>query len=426
MMKELWSSQVLFYSQTDHFGNFVELIYDFDFEIEKEKMQQALDTTIQRYPYFKVKLVRHGEECVLDDNDKPLVIYEDVEYPTLKPEENNEYLLRICVKGKKLGICFSHAMADGRAIMPFIKTLLHYYWHFAFNEESMMPDVRLSDSVIPEEETAEPKPPASELSLAPAAKKEAPPAYQLPEEKDKDGNQYVFHFTMNADAFIRYSHEMDGSPNALIALFTSRAVHALHPDAENIIAGVSVDFRAAMHAKQATGCHIGLLYVPYMPKKMDAMDITTLATCYRGSIIMQSDPELLLDNLNKSQQFYAYLKGMKTMQEKVQLCSMLVNQASVTDTFTVSYIGKEDYGKIGAHIVRGRTIVDGHVTKLCIEIMNVNDKFFITLTQNMPTDIYVKALMKQLEEADIACTDYAAYKMPAIKVADILDFKEKK
>lgn len=127
MQEELWSSQCLFYSLSDTFSNFEQMKYEMDREIRTDSLQKALDTAILRYPYFKVKLVRKGEELLLVDNDAPLLVYDDADSPTLETEKNNGYLFRVSAKGNVISLCFCHAIADGRGVMPFYQTVLHYY-----------------------------------------------------------------------------------------------------------------------------------------------------------------------------------------------------------------------------------------------------------------------------------------------------------
>ena len=112
-MKKLWSDQVLFYSMSDDYHNYFELIYDFDEQLDAAVMQKALDTAVTRYPYFKVKLVSSHDEYMLDDNELPLLVYSDGNIPTLDPSENNGYLFRVSVSGCTRDIAFCHALSDG-------------------------------------------------------------------------------------------------------------------------------------------------------------------------------------------------------------------------------------------------------------------------------------------------------------------------
>lgn len=413
MQEELWSSQCLFYSLSDTFSNFEQMKYEMDREIRTDSLQKALDTAILRYPYFKVKLVRKGEELLLVDNDAPLLVYDDADSPTLETEKNNEYLFRVSAKGNVISLCFCHAIADGRGVMPFYQTVLHYYWLYAEGEDSHAAGVRLSGDVIPEEEIADPV-----LGYQPDGRAEALPAkngsvFRLPIQKDPSGLKHLYSFSMDSDAFIRYSHEIDGSPNAIFALFMSRAIRKFHPEADNIVAGIAADFRHTVHKPQAHHCLIGLLHLPYLPK-MDRMNITTCATCFRGAMILQNDDTVVRAGLVQSQQFYGYLKSLKTLQEKCAVSLGAVERGSGSATFTVSYTGKQDYGAINPHIRCMTPVVDSSVIELTIEIFSIDKIFFVTVEQNFKNDMYVREMLRQLEEQGIVCHDYRERSMPFV------------
>jgi len=412
-MEELWSSQCLFYSLTEKFSNFVQARITLDDIIDKNVMQHALDTAIKRFPYFKVRLIRKGEEFVLEDNDKPLLVYSDAYSPTLAPEKNNDYLIRLSVDGSMLNLCFCHAITDGRGIMTLIKTLLHYYFLYLTGINSKAPDLLLADSEIPAEEITDPmldfKP--VDTSSVPMPKDEPP--FVLPVESDPSGRKYYLCFTINSDSFMKYSRDNDGSPNALLALFMSHAVHAIHPDAKNIVAGVAIDQRRAFDSSKSHFCRVGLIHIKNSPK-MEKMDISTCATCYRGKIILESDVDRVTEVLSLSQQFNMYLKSLKTFDEKCAVSRAAVQRGCMNDTFSVSYVGKQDFGEINNHIRFIGAMVDASTLHLSIEIMSIPGKFFISVSQDFSSDIYVKKLMELLEAEGIKCTDYVAGSSPYV------------
>jgi hypothetical protein len=268
-MEELWSSQVLFYSLSEHYTNFVQLKVTLDSPIDRAALQRALDTTILRFPYFKVRLVRSGNKYVLEDNDGPLRVYDDAKSPTLLSKENNEYLIRVCAEDSLLNICFCHALTDGRGIMPFLKTLLHYYWLYATGIMSGAPDVRLAGDTIPEKEFRDPmldfKPDLSSAGGQSASSADPKIPFELPVTGAPDGTKYFYSFSLDSNVFMNYSHEVDGSPNALIALFMSKAIRKLHPHADNIMAGVAIDLRHACGGDESHQCCVGLLLASIPP-----------------------------------------------------------------------------------------------------------------------------------------------------------------
>lgn len=410
-MEELYSSQALFYSMTEKYSNFVQIRTLFDSDIDMIALQKALDSAITIYPFFKVKLERRGEALVLVDNDAPLLVYDDVTEPTLEPKSNRDYLIRISAGDKMINFSFCHALTDGRGSIPFLRTLLHDYWINMTGTDPEMPGVRLVGSPVPESELHDPMldfvPETGDVPLP----KNDNPVFQLPVESDTSGAKHVFTFSMKSNAFMEYSHEIDGSPNAIMSLFMARAIQEQHPEADNISAGVAIDFRHALGVTDSHYCEIGILKLHYVPK-MRSLDISTCATIFRGMIILQSDDSAVRASLAASLQFQSYMKNLKSLQGKCQMGSYAVVKGSGANTFSVSYTGRQDYGKLNGHIRFQEVIADAQVMHIGIEIMCIGELFFITVTQDFADSLYVKGLIRELETAGIRCTCYTEKTVP--------------
>ena len=67
----------IMYGVSDHFKSTIRFSVEFVDDIDKEALQYAVVQVGKRYPYFKVRLQRQGEEYVLTDNEAPLVISEE-------------------------------------------------------------------------------------------------------------------------------------------------------------------------------------------------------------------------------------------------------------------------------------------------------------------------------------------------------------
>jgi hypothetical protein len=319
----------------------------------------------------------------------------------------------VSVSGCTLDIAFCHALSDGTSVTPFGMTIIYYYWLYKTGKAPLMPDVRLAGTPIPESEINDPTFGASfEPSDIPVPK--APQAYILPEQPELQDGVHVYTFSIDVAPLMKYSHDIDGSPNALAALFMSRAVRAVHKDADPVVAGIALNQRTALKAPDATGCPVGLMAIPYLPR-MDSMDISTCATCFRGSIILKSDPDVVRSDLARAQQFHAYLSSLPTLQQKCQMSTGAVKAGISSATFSVSYTGKRSYGELDSHIRFFATVIDMRASKIGIEIMNAGPKFFVTVNQCFRTDAYVKEFIRQFENAGIECTGLEYSVHPYIK-----------
>lgn len=96
--------------------------------IDPTILQSALNLSLQRYPYLTSKLVEKNANYFLSYNEKPIIISETAELRSLGSLVVNEHLIDVTYSKNTLFVAYHHAIADGRGIMPFVNTLLYYYF----------------------------------------------------------------------------------------------------------------------------------------------------------------------------------------------------------------------------------------------------------------------------------------------------------
>jgi hypothetical protein len=415
-MEELWSSQALFYSLSESNPLLMQVKFEFDDVLDRDCMQRALDVAIGRYPYFRTRLVRAGERLCLAPNDAPMLVYDDPDAPTLRASENNGYLLRVAAKDNLLSICGCHAISDGRGLFPFFKTLLHYYWLSATGEDPGLAGVRLAGTPVTREESDDPLrafvPPSPGEAFSYAAPAVRP--FVLPCEPDARSRVFTYRFSCDAESYMSHSRAFDGSPNALTAIFASQAIDAIHPDHPDTIVGrVTADLRPAVGVSESHHCTICLKGLPYS-RKVSSMTLEERATCYRGMIILRCDPDALRGTVAEVNAAAARIQALPTFAQKRALGRRIVSEAYATDTFGVSYTGRQDLGRISAHVVFGEVLTSIPGPPLCIEILCFGPRFYFTLIQSFESEAYVRELMRQMGEAGIACDGYSRKVQPRV------------
>ncbi len=92
-------------------------------------LQQALETTICRYPYFRVKLRSGIFWHYLQENTAVPIAEIESKYPCRKIDRNanNKFLFRVLVHHKRISVEFSHILTDGTGALHFLKTLITHY-----------------------------------------------------------------------------------------------------------------------------------------------------------------------------------------------------------------------------------------------------------------------------------------------------------
>ncbi|MGE4571834.1 MAG: hypothetical protein AB7E09_03730 [Candidatus Izemoplasmatales bacterium] len=98
-------------------------------DINPEKLQEAVNIILERYPMFKVKLKKGFFWTYFDYNSKPFIIQPMnhqicSEMDTL---ENNGYLFKVFYHQKDIAIEMFHSLADGGGVMELLKSLTFEY-----------------------------------------------------------------------------------------------------------------------------------------------------------------------------------------------------------------------------------------------------------------------------------------------------------
>ncbi len=102
-------------------------------DVDPERLQQALDQVIVRFPQFAVRLRRGLFWYYLEACDKPLLLEPDVNNP-MRPfsqKDVRSYLFRVRYAKKRISVEFFHVLTDGFGASVFLKTLTATYLNLA-------------------------------------------------------------------------------------------------------------------------------------------------------------------------------------------------------------------------------------------------------------------------------------------------------
>jgi hypothetical protein len=122
---------------------------------------------------------------------------------------------------------------------------------------------------------------------------------------------------------------------------------------------------------------------------------------------LQSQPEYGYETLRR---FYAYVdavdqvKGLKNKNKFASKNSHRVPE--VNNSVLINYTGREDWGDMTQYVERVHAITDAH---LLLEILDVDDKFCISLMQMTKTSKYMDCLCQIFDEEKIAYKLHGVY-----------------
>ena len=98
-------------------------------KIEPNILKEAVNQTLQKYKFFKVRMKKGFFWNYLEDNPKNPIIEEEKEYPCkyINPRTNNDYLFKITYFDKKINIDIFHSLTDGNSGTMFFKEIIYTY-----------------------------------------------------------------------------------------------------------------------------------------------------------------------------------------------------------------------------------------------------------------------------------------------------------
>jgi NRPS condensation-like uncharacterized protein len=120
-------------------------------KVDPAILQQALDMTLQRFPFFAVRLRPGLFWYYLEANPRRMLIEPDVQNPLrpLHPGEQLGFLFRVRYTEHRIAVEFFHALTDGYGGSVFLKTLTACYLNLAGFPVAPAPGLGLLDLADP-------------------------------------------------------------------------------------------------------------------------------------------------------------------------------------------------------------------------------------------------------------------------------------
>ena len=288
--------------------------------VDGDILRAAVDQTMERYPYFRVRMIADGDEIRFAENPAPVPVLHTHERITLGSGQTDGHLLAFCYSWNRLYIDVFHGLTDGGGIYPMLRTLLFSYLSDLYGKAFSSEGIRLcGDDVSPAEweDPAERPLPAGGRITVP---KWDQPAFQMADVVPLTDDCTVYNLRIPEAEFMRFNISNDGSPATVVALLLARSIDALYPDAEcPPVIAMCVNQRKALHAPLAHQSLVGDVRLPYQ-RRMRKLPFSTQATCFRGMVTLQSDEDMVRNEIGDYQDLMAALAGMKSHDERRKCC----------------------------------------------------------------------------------------------------------
>ncbi len=386
--------------------------------IDPIALRHAVDTTMQRYPYFCVELQREDGQFYFSENHRPVVITNSLHGVELNSADSNFHMISFCWQDNWIILDVFHGMTDGTGAYEVLRTLLYYYcserYHVTLNDGG----IRLVGDEIPAEEWVDPVANKSDLPIP--SRNEMPAALNSVAVAglEDDRRNTAYSIAISESEFMRFTLDNDGSPGTMIALLLSRAIAKLFPDAEDVIRiALCVNQRKALRAPLAHQSLVGGVMLEYKEKMRD-WPLERQGTIYRGMVFVQTDEETVLKGVASSAGINHMLLSKDSDAERLEIIAAVNELTKRLVTATVSYVGKADYKEAEQYIRDFRSWTSPAATSLLVEIAAVNGRFMIDFLQKFSSPMYVNAFLKELEDNGIVydLQDVQELDLPNIKL----------
>ena len=370
--------------------------------IDPEILRHAVDTTMERYPYFCVELQKKDGQYIFAENHRPVVITDSLHGVALNSEASNYHMIAFCWQENWIILDVFHGMTDGAGAYEVVRTLLYYYCSERYNVKLKEEGVRLVGDEIRAEEWEDPVAKRTDLPN-PRQNDQMSDALNLISSAglEADHRHTVYSIAISESEFMKFNLDNDGSPGTMVSLLLSRAIAKLYPDVKDIIRiALCVNQRKALQSPLAHQSLVGGALLEYKEIMRD-WPLDKQATAYRGMVFAQTQEENVLRGVSSVKGINGLILSKESDQERLGIAGYINSLVSRVVTATVSYVGKANYQEAEQYIRDFRAWTSSAADGLTIEISAVNGRFTLDFLQTFSNPVFVNAFLKELEENGI-------------------------
>ena len=369
--------------------------------VDADVLRNAVDSTMKRYPYFCVRLLKKGDEFVFADNQNPVVIADVPNGTELNAAESNYHMISFSGFDNWIVMDVFHGLTDGAGAYEVIRTLLFYYCSRRYNKTLSEEGIRTAKDDIPLEEWECPVMKA--VNLPTPRRYEMTPSLNpvIAANLQTEKIATVYSILIAESDFMKFSRDNGGSPGTMVSLLLSRSIAKLFPDARDVIRIVlSVNQRKALRAPLAHQSLVGGALLEY-GEDLCHLPLREQVKAYRGMVSDQIQEDKVLAGVSSSYGLTKMLLARNTSEERIKLASSADEMASRIGTACVSYVGKANFKEAEKYVQEFHAWSYSSIP-ITIQISAVNGKFTFDFIQKFNSPVYINAFLKELDEHGIS------------------------
>lgn len=354
-----------------------------DAPVDSAVLYHAAQEAIARFPYFSVRVgLDENQSYTLERNDRPLpVLPERCERLVLGGDETNNHLFVITYKDDWVWFNFPHSICGAYGALFWVKTTLYLYLCGLYGPLDAPEDIRLPGTPISDEELAYPdeskmphdEPSAHYVGDSNVAMKRGLSYLFNPFVKDEN---YYYQLDIPASDLMDYATRIDGTPNTILtaAMFKMASRFFKEKKGTHLSGRIAADYRDDLDARASYRDFVRFIHVRYEWDMRDA-SMEELSKVARRAIKEQNLPVLGRERFFKINKVQRGIDKQPTLKKKKRFAlSNSSFRSDPRDPWSVSYVGRVDWGGMARHIKGAYTISDGD---LILEVNALPDLFCI-------------------------------------------------
>ena len=374
--------------------------------IKGDMLQEAVDQTLQRMPYFADALTEKDGDFYYAVNPLPMEVAETKQLRRVGGPETNWHCVDVTWWENTVSFSMFHALCDGLGLNLFIESVIYHYFCIRDDKKYDAKGIRTVGSpILPGEETdpfAQTYPVAEDFNMASFADK----YYHLPEADEKPTDRMLaMPVRIREDDFMRFVKENKGTPTAMLHILMSHAVQTVHPENEQMIGAlIPASSRKLLGAENTFKNCIGALRLPYRQEEMDKLSLLEQTQRAREMLRESKTPDMarfLANQLGGAVRKVGAV--MHTYAERQAVLDF--SSKSNSDTYMIDYVGSLNAGEYASEIIKTRylaTNLTRNFNSMTIYLSATAGFFHLEVVRGFESSVYCDAFLEQLVKHGIA------------------------
>jgi len=389
-------------------------------EVRGELLQQAVEKTLQRMPYYASTFVRKKGLYYYADNNLPFVVAESEKPRIVGGAVTNYHMLDVTFWKKKISFAMFHGLCDGLGFNRFIEAVLYHY--FCLKDGKMYSDEGIWTEKIPYDPAERSDPFAEKTKVNTKELKKlagGEKRFRLPEFANYAGpTMYSMPLRIKTGDFLGWCKSVSASPAAGVSAIMTQAVARECDVQEGVIMSVlPFSLRKFLHADKTFKNCVSAIFLPVKPADARSMSTGELAARQREAMKAQMGEEMA-KLLSASINMIIHL-GKKLPGYFLKNKLMAMGETHPQDTFFIDYVGGLKTNDYTDQITEVRYLNADPAFGSSFVIMNETaGYFYINFTQNFNSDRYYLAFVTILDELGVPCEKlpYESFLNPEVEL----------